>query len=199
MTAHPPFRLTRAAVFAVVCVALAMAAHTAAAPAEVPLYAAGAGGLLVLGVAWALAGHERSPLTITGGLLGGQFGLHALFVAAQAGSGAAAHLGHGQTAAAVPAAHSGAGMTLAHVAAAVACAWWLRYGERTAWSMARRIAALACLSLSWVLALFDAAPAEGPVGAPPSAGTIARPVSVVLRYSVVLRGPPSRSPVPGGC
>lgn len=194
MSPPPPFRLARAAIFAVVCVALTVAAHTAVSHREVPLLAAGAGGLLVLGVAWALAGHERAPITILGGLLGGQFALHTMFAAAQPTVNTTVHLGHGQPGP-LPIAPSGAGMTLTHVLVAVACAWWLRHGERTAWSMARRVAALATVSLAW--ALFDAAPPVRPVVVPPAVRTRPRPIAVVLRHSVVLRGPPSGSWVLG--
>jgi hypothetical protein len=41
----------------------------------------------MFGVAWALTGTERSLATILGGLLGGQFMLHSLFMSAAARPG----------------------------------------------------------------------------------------------------------------
>lgn len=186
MAVPVPCRLLRASAFAAVCASLTMAGHVTASGEAVPWAAAGAGGLGVLGVAWLLAGHERSVFTILGGLLGGQFGLHVLFAAAQAGS--SAHAGHGVGAPGPVLA--GAGMTPAHVAAAVAAAWWLWRGERLAWSLARRIAAF---SLAGAFVLLEVAPAPARPAARPRTGPSTRPRSVMLRHSVGLRGPPFRS------
>jgi hypothetical protein len=80
-------------------------------------------------------------------------------------------------------------MTLAHVAAAAVSAWWLRRGERAAWGLARRIAAV-------VLRPARALPVRPPVPAPrvPAASAAAcRPRATVLRHVVVRRGPPAPS------
>src|SRR4051812_43771761 len=91
MPTNPVYRAARAVVFATVCVGLAITGHMTVSGAPVPPLAAAGGlfGLTVAGVA--LAGTERSLATILGGLLGGQFLLHALFTAAQQGQ----HLTHG--------------------------------------------------------------------------------------------------------
>ncbi|HEX2317339.1 MAG TPA: hypothetical protein VHJ17_26580 [Thermomonospora sp.] len=185
MAVPPPHRLLRASVFAAVCVTLSMAGHAVAARDAVPWAAVGAGGLGVLGVAWVLAGHERSALTILGGLLGGQFGLHVLFAAAQAGPVThAEHVAHQD--AVVP---GGPGMTLAHVAAAAVSAWWLWRGERLAWTLARRFAALSRVC-AVVLLEVPPAPVRRRV---PLTAAVPRPVPAPLRHSVGLRGPPLRS------
>ncbi|MGH3240260.1 MAG: hypothetical protein ACRDNL_07755, partial [Spirillospora sp.] len=155
---QPGFRTARAVVFATVCVTLATAGHVLASGTVVPIWAVLTGFCAVLGVSLMLAGHERSLATILGGLLGGQFALHALFTGAtqpilEPAAGPHhldAHQASMQQAAApdtvmagsdilMPVAHATGGttMTLAHTVAALIAAWWLRRGERAAWSLAR--------------------------------------------------------------
>ncbi|TNY35844.1 hypothetical protein [Thermomonospora catenispora] len=187
MPVRPPARLLRASVFAAVCVSLTLIGHSAASgatDARAAVLTAAIGWAGTTAVAWVLSGHERSLPTILGGLLGGQFGLHVLFSAVQADQGppAAAHAVHVGQAAGT----SGPRMTLAHLLAAVAAAWWLRRGERLAWSLARRLAAFA-------LAALPAPPEPLPVPdrrLPPHPDTPSRPRRTEIRHSVVLRGPP---------
>ncbi|MBO2463386.1 hypothetical protein [Actinomadura violacea] len=192
---QPIFRAARAVVFATVCVALATLGHDLASHEPVPGWAVLAGFGAVLAVTLALAGHERSLPTIMGGLLGGQFALHTLFASATEGMPGCAPGAHAEHAAAVPAMHgSGTSMTLAHVAAAVAAAWWLRRGERAAWSLARRLAAAADRPIRLLLALLLIEPAERPLRTPVvpvAAGALA--TGRALRHQVVRRGPPPRS------
>ncbi|WP_329519084.1 MFS transporter [Spirillospora sp. NBC_01491] len=187
---HPLFRTSRAVVFATVCVTLATAGHALASPAAVPGWAVASGFGAVLAVTLALAGHERSLPTLAGGLLGGQFALHTLFASACAPAMAEHHPapvsggGHG----------SGAAMTLAHVAAALLSAWWLRRGERAAWSLARRVSAMADRPIRLLLALLAVEPATPPARTPVApAADAPRPTVRVLRHLVVRRGPPARS------
>jgi hypothetical protein len=196
--ASPPMRLVRAAAFTVVCVSLTLLAHEMASREPVPGWMTGVGAAIVFGVAATLGGYERSLGTILAGLLGGQFGLHVLFAAAQ--PHVSAHLGHAQpTVSATEAAQSGWGMTLAHVASALVSAWWLRRGERAAWSLAGRIAALAAFPLTRILALFGGVRINGPVRVRPYVLAAPPPVYAMLRYAVVLRGPPpSGVPAFGG-
>lgn len=205
MSPHAPqplFRPARAVVFATVCATLATLGHVLAGGAAVPAWAALTGFGAVLGVTLVLAGHERSLATILGGLLGGQFALHTLFTAACAPPShhtpeAHAAMTGAMEPAAVPAAHGGNGlaMTLAHCTAALVAAWWLRRGERAAWSLARRIAALADRPIRLLLALLAVEPAEPPARplrtAPAAAAVTA--TGRVLRHQVVRRGPPPRS------
>ncbi|MDL4818361.1 hypothetical protein [Actinomadura opuntiae] len=193
---QPVFRTARAVVFATVCVSLATLGHALAAHEPVPGWAVLAGFGAVLAVTLALAGHERSLPTIAGGLLGGQFALHALFARATEGmrhcdTDAAMPAGHG---AAMPMHGPGTSMTLAHCAAAVVAAWWLRRGERAAWSLARRLASAADRPIRLLLALMSVEPAPRPVRTPVvpvAAGAMA--AGRALRHQVVRRGPPPRS------
>lgn len=202
----PPVRLLRAATFAVVCVSLTLLAHVMAAREPVPPWAAGAGFVAVFGVVAVLAGHERSLATIFGGLLGGQFGLHVWFAAAQAPM--VDHMAHEHAAmpsAAAPVAavsaeatQSGLGMIVAHVAAAAVSAWWLWQGERAAWSLARWITALAAWPVRKLLELLAVPLVGRPIWIRPSGESVPRPSCAVLRYTVVLRGPPPCSQVSTG-
>ncbi|WP_433335327.1 MFS transporter [Spirillospora sp. CA-294931] len=173
------FRLARASVFAAVCVLLASLGHLAASgrPMDPGTVALGFAG--VLGLAVAVSGHERSLPTIMGGLLIGQFTLHALF-----SSGSTAH----HAAPGAPSVHGevpGPGMALAHVLAALATAWWLRRGERRAWQLVR--------------ALVRPLPPPLAVPSPPPSRLVVVPrgeprvrcLAAVLRHVLVLRGPPA--------
>jgi hypothetical protein len=210
---RPPARAARAALFATVCASLAVAGHVAAGRAAVAPRAVVVGFVALYLVAWVLTGTERSLATILGGLLGGQFMLHALFAAAAAPATMMAG-GHpmpaapGMPGAAIPAAPAagdaalGGGwtMTIAHVAAALVAAWWLRRGERAAWTLARRTAALAAHPLRALRALvapLDAAPPHAPVGTAGAYGSprLIEPTGVMLRGSVTRRGPPFGSTI----
>ncbi|WP_171069118.1 hypothetical protein [Actinomadura geliboluensis] len=214
---QPLFRVARAVVFATVCVALAVLGHVLAGGAAVPLWAGTAGFGAVVGVTLMLAGHERSLGMILGGLLGGQFALHTLFTAAaadpaahpvpaMAGHTPAMHAAMTDAAmtdaaampdlAAVPAAHGGNGlaMTLAHCVAALVAAWWLRRGERSVWTMARRVAAAADRPVRLLLALLTIEPAVPQRPVVPAPAPAAVPAADrALRHQVVRRGPPFRS------
>ncbi|NKZ05583.1 hypothetical protein [Actinomadura latina] len=191
---EPLFRTARAVVFATACVALAVLGHNLAGGCAVPVWAGTTGFGAVLGVTLMLAGHERSLATILGGLLGGQFALHTLFTNASAHPAPA--MPHHTAAMAAPAAHGGNGllMTLAHCVAALVAAWWLRRGERAAWTMARRVAAAADRPIRLLPALLTIEEATYPQPIPvvpeKTAGTAN---DRVLRHQVVRRGPPPRS------
>ncbi|MFF4236107.1 hypothetical protein [Actinomadura geliboluensis] len=98
--------------------------------------------------------------------------------------------------AAVPAAHGGNGlaMTLAHCVAALVAAWWLRRGERSVWTMARRVAAAADRPVRLLLALLTIEPAVPQRPVVPAPAPAAVPAADrALRHQVVRRGPPFRS------
>lgn len=80
-------RAARAAVFALVCVALSAAGHVMASGRAVPLWALTAAWAAVFACAMALAGRERSMPGITACLLGGQLLLHTLFGMGQSSMG----------------------------------------------------------------------------------------------------------------
>ncbi|WP_018653998.1 hypothetical protein [Actinomadura flavalba] len=183
MTSTPPVpqhRAARAVVFATVCTVLAAVAHASASAVPVPpgtLLGGFAGAVLV---AYALAGHERSLPVIGGVLLGGQFALHSLYAGASPDL-----LGHHPALA--PAHHAGGSwMTAAHAGAACVSAWWLRRGERAAWSLARRALFRPLLPLRVVLPV-------PPAVALPVYSVPVRPIGLLLRHDVARRGPPFRS------
>lgn len=176
----PPLRLARALVFSAVCVILASVGHLTASGSLLDPWAVGIGFLGMLGFSVIFTDHERSLPTIVGGLLGGQFTLHALFTAAQLEE----H--HPVVRGAVDTDFSPA-MISAHVLAAVLSAWWLWRGERSAWALARR---LARRIVSWSAVVLAPAPARPVI---PRTLLVVRPVAAVLRHSLVLRGPPARS------
>ncbi|CND45338.1 Uncharacterised protein [Mycobacterium tuberculosis] len=102
----------------------------------------------------------------------------------------------GTDAVAAPAAHDASGlvMTLAHCVAALVAAWWLRRGERAAWTMARRVAAAADRPVRLLLVLLAIEPAASPRPVPvvPATAAVAA-IGRVLRHQVVERAPPPRS------
>jgi hypothetical protein len=190
--------------FAAVCTVLAVAGHlvagrTTAAPRAMVVV----GFVALYLVAWVLTGTERSLATILGGLLGGQFILHALFAAVAAPAAVpAAEIVGGHSMRPMPTTGPDAGgagggltMTIAHIAAALVAAWWLRRGERAAWTLARRTAAMAAYpvrAFRSVAALADAASLDVPL-APAGrydATPQIRPTSAMLRDLVTRRGPP---------
>mgnify|MGYP001368910861 CR=1 FL=1 len=195
MSPVPLFRASRAVVFAAVCVTLATLGHGLSSSASVPFWAMATGFGGVLAVTLALAGHERSLVTILGGLLGGQFALHSLYAAATAPPQPADQVAGHHAGASLAGHESGLVMTFAHVAAAVVSAWWLRRGERAAWTLARRVAALAGRPLRTLLALLAAEPAA-PAPRTPVFRTVVPPATGVLRHQVIRRGPPRRSRAP---
>lgn len=198
MSTQPVLRSTRAAIFAAVCVSLAAAGHALAAHTAVATWPVAVGFAMVYGVAWTLGGAERSLVTIMGGLLGGQFVLHSLFMSATSGMSGTVGPGMDHS---VSVAHGHPGgwsaMTLAHVAAAVISAWWLRRGERAAWRLARWAATAASRPVRMLLALLGSRP-QPALAAPVSSRTAApsrAPRNRLLRHVVVRRGPPFTSTV----
>jgi len=185
MRAAPGFRLTRAAVFAVVCAGVSAAGHALTGHASMTPAALATGFGLALALGYALAGRERTLPVILGAMLAGEAGLHLLFGAlapamttpaapAMAGMG-----GHPM------AAHGGLGMVFAHAWAGLLASWWLHRGERAVWSLLRRLGArLARLLLP------AGAPAAVPPYAPAPGRTVAAPGARLIRYCLVERGPP---------
>jgi hypothetical protein len=240
-------RLTRAAVFALVCVALSAAGHGLASHDAVPGWALLAAWLGVWAVAAVFAGRERSLPGIAGLLLAGQLLLHTLFDLSENGvAGQARHMSqtevlagrllcgaHGghmagmngmsamdaerivREAGLTPHIHpsaappgvcgmlsSAAPMVLGHVLAALAAGWFLRRGEAALWRLVRlaaRAAAVSTFPLRLALALVRAI-TDGLLGAvrpPRRPGHLDGPpplTGLLLRHSVVLRGPPAALP-----
>ncbi|MFJ9031858.1 hypothetical protein ACIRQP_25710 [Streptomyces sp. NPDC102274] len=173
MGAGPAFRLTRAAIFAVVCVAVSGLGHALRSEAPLPRPALALALLVAGGAGWWLAGRERGVLAITGASAAGQVALHALFswthrLPPPAGTAPAIGApGEGRSGMTMAHAHSGmseaspdvlalvlsydghsltSGMAAAHFVAGLLCGWWLWRGES------------AVLQLGRTLTLFVAAP-----------------------------------------
>ncbi|MFF8410355.1 hypothetical protein [Streptomyces omiyaensis] len=219
-----PLRALRAALFAVVCVALAAVGHSSVSAHSLdPL------GVLVAlaatgGVAWCAAGRRRGPAACAGGTLVAQGVLHLAFSLTGAHSPAAgpaaatahpaAHGGHAAQAAhggpadpsdAVaagdglaallgPVAGGGPGMLAVHLLAALVCGLWLARGEAAFFALAE--AALTPLRHLLAVPLGPlAAPADPCRPVRRPRRNARRPHVVVLAHVLSRRGPP-RPPVP---
>ncbi|GHH69742.1 hypothetical protein GCM10017673_20700 [Streptosporangium violaceochromogenes] len=179
MRAHLPLRLTRAAAFSAVCVALAAFGHLAAGGSGPRAWAVTTGGVTITAVASALAGRERSTVAIGAALTAAQLFLHELFAFGDpSGISLTAHP-HGQGLG------ESLGMLLAHLTATLITGWWLARGEAALWSL------LQAAKERWSagLRLFPppAVPSV-PRAAPPRAPRL--PVRRPLRHIVSRRGPP---------
>ncbi|MFJ7126926.1 hypothetical protein [Streptomyces sp. NPDC098101] len=102
--ARSPLRALRAALFAVVCVALAAVGHSSMSAHRLPATALLGAFAVTAAVAWAAAGRRRGTPAIAGALLTLQGALHVLFsttgahgstTSAPGGSAAAHHATHG--------------------------------------------------------------------------------------------------------
>jgi hypothetical protein len=178
-------RTARAAVFAVVCVALAWIAHTVGG-GTVSTRAVAFGLLAVAGPALALAWRERSlgPILATLGIT--QAGLHLLFsvlcpaLAPPAAEAGMAHAGN----ACMPS----LGMLLMHLWAVGMTAWWLERAERMVWTLLRGLFARA---LDLLLPSANTATVlDGSAGPRTRPSGSASPAPMLLRHAVSRRGPP---------
>ncbi|WP_431930081.1 MFS transporter [Nonomuraea jabiensis] len=178
MTASLPFRLARAAVFAVVCVTLSVLAHLLGGGSVAGPVMAG-GLLLAFGAAAAASGRERSLAVILPLLAGLQVVLHVLFSLSHT---PAVHMAHGH-------AHQGlapsTGMLVAHAGAAALIALWLARGEAALWGLLHRSTARLCQ----VLLVVFPDPVHEPV-AVVTAPEPGRPCSVAVAHAAPRRGPP---------
>lgn len=202
MTPGPAFRLTRAAVFAAVCVAVTGLGHALMSRA-VPGWALGYAFAATTAGAWWLAGRrERGAPVVTAATVVAQFALHGwfglaqAFVAAPSGAGGMT-VGHRASAAADAMPMSDAamvswspGMFCAHASAAVLCGLWLRRGEAAAFQLGRSLAAFVFAPLRRAsrvhLAVVPPAPAR------PVSFDIPSRLSrqAALWHGVTRRGPP---------
>ncbi|AUA15923.1 hypothetical protein CFP59_08113 [Streptomyces malaysiensis subsp. malaysiensis] len=79
MSAGPPFRLARAAVFAAMCVVVTALGHVLMSGDTLPVWAVVAAFAGTAAGAWWVAGRERGALAVTGATVVAQFGLHMAF------------------------------------------------------------------------------------------------------------------------
>ncbi|MFF3437514.1 MFS transporter [Streptosporangium sp. NPDC002721] len=179
MRARLPLRLMRAATFSAVCLALAVLGHVAAGGSWPRPWAVAAAGAAVMAMAALLAGHERSMVTINGGLAVLQLSLHELFALGDAAGIPPPHphvRGLGEN----------LGMLVAHLTATLITGWWLARGENALWvllrSAGRRLGAMFPLLRPPDVVASPRGPAYAPVTPVPA--------RAVLRHSVSRRGPP---------
>lgn len=189
MLALAPFRLARAAAFAVVCLGLGVAAHLfGGGSVSMP----GAAGALAIcfAVALPLTGRERTFAVILPVLVALQAVQHLIFALAEAAPVTAAR--EAAVAAALAESHAlphtglvpSLGMVMVHGWAATLTALWLARGETALWSLLRR---LAVRLLVFAVALD---PVETPA-AVPAAPEPKAPRSALPRHVVTRRGPPA--------
>ncbi|MEE4546166.1 hypothetical protein V2S66_29890 [Streptomyces sp. V4-01] len=197
MRASPGVRVSRAALFAVLCVLLAAFGHGLAMGSMPPLRADVLGWLAVLAPCCVLCGRERSLPGIGAAMLTAQAGLHVGFDAACFRPAAWSMPGMPGGPAPYPAAHATAlhttalHATAAHLTAALTASWWLRRGEAAVWALLRRAAALVPAPAAW----WRTGPARA--SGPPSVRPVRRERAtrieghLLLRHLVTRRGPPS--------
>lgn len=215
--ARSPLRALRAALFAVVCVALAAVGHSSMSAHQLPAFGLLGAFAATAAAAWAAAGRRRGTPTIAGAMLVLQGALHMLFSmtgahpAAQGTGDAqatthahamtAGHPSMGSTASMNPveslpmspmAMDSGAGMLAVHLLAALLCGLWLAHGEAAFFTLAEAALAYAFTPLRLLFARVRVPDApRGPVRRP--RGNAHRPHTVVLAHTVSRRGPPRLS------
>jgi hypothetical protein len=192
MRASWTVRVVRAAVFAVMCVALAVAAHRLSMGGAPPPSADGWAFLGVLAVVCPLCGRERSFAAIGSAMLTVQVALHVAFDVAQTRQAPRPMRGM-----AMPAHHAAHSLTVhaavAHLLAALVASWWLRLGETALWSLLRRRAAM----LVPALTAWWSVPHLPSLRAPRLSGTWSVHRSaprLLLRHALCRRGPPAPAP-----
>ncbi|MEX3100993.1 MULTISPECIES: hypothetical protein [unclassified Streptomyces] len=199
MSASPGVRGLRAAVFAAVCVLLAVGAHLVAVGETPSATAQGLGFCVVFGAGWVLGGRERSLVGIGGATLVAQGALHVGFgMPGPVRTPVQMHMrmpatSHVRTPLPLHAAHHTPHTLAAHFLAALLTSWWLRRGEAALWSLLRRAVALVPGLVAWW---------RGPVRIA-GARRVVRPWlylpvprGLLLRHAVRRRGPPGPVPYP---
>ncbi|WP_121181737.1 hypothetical protein [Nocardiopsis sp. Huas11] len=196
MSAPAPLRLPRASVFAGACVGVSAAGHALSSGHAVAPAGLVAGFALVLAAAHGLAQRERGLRAVTGLMLWCQLALHVLFSVTGPGTAATSaadpHTAGHQAAGAVgglAGSGLGPGMLLAHASAGLACAWWLRQGERSAFDLVGLLRGL----FRRLLTVPSPTPPSRPRPLVPSSARASRRVGAAafLRHVRVLRGPPA--------
>lgn len=194
-------RLTRAAVFAAVCVSVTALGHALMSPDALPGWALGGAFAAVAAAAWRLTDRERGVLATCGASVVTQLALHAGFTASQtmAGPGSAPPAGHHMSGVGMASTHSGhaetglgswAEMAAAHSVAGLLCGLWLWRGEVAAFCLGRALAAFFFSSLD--LAVRGPSPLPRHLLPTAVALPLPRPRLPLLRHVVSRRGPPAR-------
>ncbi|WP_406428982.1 hypothetical protein [Streptomyces sp. NBC_00147] len=183
-------RSLRAAVFALLCMVLAVGGHVLATGVPPPLWVDGAG-LVPLFVTGCLAGgRERSLAGIGGGMLAAQAGLHIAFDRARTGSITMRGMRGMRMPQHAPHHAMSSHAVGAHLIAALIASWCLRRGEAALWALLRRAAALVPGLAAWWCAR-PLPRCASPVGVYASRPRCVR--HALLRHTVTRRGPPRRT------
>jgi hypothetical protein len=195
MRAAPSVRVTRAAVFAALCVLLAAGGHALATGSTPPVWVQAAGFGPVFTAGCLLAGRERSLAAIGAGTLAAQGGLHLAFDALRPHTAMPMHgMGAMQGMSGMGMAHQHAltpHATVAHAGAAVVLTWWLRRGEAAVWSLLRRAASLMPGLVAWWQVRGGAWRVREARDAVRTGAGGPRPLRrLLLRHAVQRRGPP---------
>ncbi|QVQ50808.1 hypothetical protein J4H86_18300 [Spiractinospora alimapuensis] len=186
MTSKGPHRSVRAGVFASVSVGVSAAGHSLASQQSLPPVALLVGLAALFACGWGFAGKERGLGAICGWMVWGQLALHIMFSLAQSAS---THV-HGAPPSDVGGGQTGVDMMVVHVVAALVSGWWLRRGEAGLFHLLHLLGAalLSVLALFGLLGPVEVHRTPGRVVVPPDP---CRPApSRVLRYALILRGPP---------
>ncbi|UJB40762.1 hypothetical protein [Streptomyces sp. A1-5] len=206
MTPGLGLRLSRAAVFAAVCVVASALGHALMSGQTVPVRVVAYAFAATAVGAWWLTGRERGALVVTGSAVVAQFVLHTAFSLSQSPTASAmsapmaAHDGMGGmggmggVSGSVGMAATGhpwsLGMGLAHGLAALICGVWLWCGEAAAFRLGRSLASSVFAPLRRARRSFAYAGLASPARPGAACGPVLRLCAWPLRYAVLRRGPP---------
>ncbi|AVZ70996.1 hypothetical protein SLUN_00690 [Streptomyces lunaelactis] len=206
MTVGRGVRAVRAAVFAAVCVLLAVIGHVLMSESGVPWWTVGAGAVITGAAAWCLSGRERTLLPVVVFAVAAQTALHTAFSLAQTAQTAASPMPpmhhHHPMQSMASTAHdmtgggmtSSTGMLAAHLLAALLSGLWLAYGERAAFrilrALADRLVAPLCL-----LVRVPALPHRPPRIRVRRNRRARTPRQLLLAHAFTTRGPPTGTAV----
>ncbi|AKA01991.1 hypothetical protein SAZ_05695 [Streptomyces noursei ZPM] len=205
MTSGLGLRLSRAAVFATVCVAASALGHALMSGQTVPVRVVAYAFAATTVGAWWLTGRERGALVVTGATVAAQFVLHTVFNLSQLlpapsamSASMAAHrgmAGMGGMSDSVDMAATGhswsLGMGLAHGLAALVCGVWLWCGEAAAFRLGRSLASSVFAPLRRARRSFAHVGPASPTRPGAAHGPVRRLCAWPLRYAVLRRGPPA--------
>ncbi|GHH66083.1 hypothetical protein GCM10017673_11240 [Streptosporangium violaceochromogenes] len=124
----PALRLSRALVFATLCLVVTGGGHAMAGGGLVPAHVGLLGAVIAFCLAYTLNGRERGPEVVLSATAGTQIVLHEMFSHAAAAPHAVLSPAHH---------HPGPGMTAVHLMVALLTGWWLHRGESALWLMIR--------------------------------------------------------------
>ncbi|WP_406304151.1 hypothetical protein OHA61_19900 [Streptomyces sp. NBC_00885] len=215
MTVGRGVRAVRAAVFAAVCVLLAVIGHVLMSQTGVPWWTVGAGAVITGSAAWCLAERERTLLPVVLFAVAAQTALHTAFSLAQSTAPHMPPMHHQHPASAMESmqsmesmastAHdmtgmsgggmaSSTGMLAAHLLAALLSGLWLAYGERAAFRILRALAdrLVAPLRLPVRVPALPHRPPRIRVRRSRRART---PRQLLLAHALTTRGPPTGTAV----